>query len=235
MKSKHPAIKKVTFEPTKKSKMTATREASEAKKADSLEIPKHMKRDENEPAKEGTKSIHIMSTNTTHKVLARTERIFSSIIAAKLYMEELSKPGKLTSNSKDGHVGTIDAAIEFETNYDVRKILKGIEPKEVLRILIREKSATPRFSSPKADKPSDTAKSNASAGEKTERVAKASSKGSSKMIVLKQLCQELKIEPRKARQKLRALEKAGKLSPDDEGRWQWTLAEVDKVKALLLK
>lgn len=213
-----------------KPKKSITKKALPPTKGDGLDVPKFMQREDKQVGT--TKSIHIISTNTTSKVLARTERAFVSIVAAKLYLEELSKPGKLTSNSTDGTVGTLDATIEFETNYDVRKILKGIEPKTMLPSIIREKAQTPRFSSPKADKPGDAAKPTATPSTKTAGVKKHTN---GKVVVLKQVCQELKIEPRKARQKLRALEKAGKLKPDEEGRWQWPIAEVDKVKALLLK
>lgn len=47
-------------------------------------------------------------------------------------------------------------------------------------------------------------------------------------VTLRDICKELKLDPREARVKLRA---TGKRAPD--GRWEWPKAQIASVKAIL--
>lgn len=53
------------------------------------------------------------------------------------------------------------------------------------------------------------------------------------IIVLKQICRDIDMEPRNARIKLRKLASQGKFKHDFKQRWQWSPKEAEKIKSLL--
>ncbi len=59
---------------------------------------------------------------------------------------------------------------------------------------------------------------------------KVTKKTASNLVPLKKICQELEIDPRMARRKLRAADLAGH---DSSSRWEFTPAQAKKAKEIL--
>lgn len=194
-----------------------------------LDIPKNLKREHAE-VKGDTNQVQIKVTDNSKKVIGAIHRAFAKIEDAKTYLTELMKDGiKDFTTSKDGEVTTC-GKLDIATNYDVRLILKGKAPKKLLPRLAGASKPAPEFKKSEStagkDVPSRPATSTDAAPSKRAATGK--------VVVLKQICQELKLEPRKARSMLRSAAKAKKVPREaDGGRWQWSPEDAETVKILL--
>jgi hypothetical protein len=139
---------------------------------------------------------------------------------AKEYFKELLKDDEISDMASNGHTTELVSGIIISTNYNLEKVLKGIAPNQKLKTIMdvrdqqRRKIETAKMPEPKQP----TRKRKISSGES---------------VPIKQLCKDLGIDPRKARQKLRKASKDGKLPHTSKGRWDFEPKDIELVTKIL--
>lgn len=186
-----------------------------------------------------TRFIQIRAFNNARKVLGHIERTFDKVGEARAWLFVLTgddangaKTMKELAASRDGTVATINK-LELELNYNIRDLIAGEEPDGLLPEMRNFGSGLkkPDFNKSSAAAPvsGDTPKTSAAPVVKSTK-----SKSSGAVVVLKEICKEMDVDPAKARIRLRKLQRDNALPPEAEGgRWQWSRENAEKVKSLL--
>jgi hypothetical protein len=190
-----------------------------------MKIPKRLRRDPGKEPRVGTYNIQAKIFRGK-KVKQLIFREFSNIKMAQEYFKALTtKDGdEIADISENGHVTELVSGIMISTNYSIEKILKGKPPRQKLHIIVDPRDLRKqRIESAKMPEVKPTAK--------TDRKRKISS---GQTVPIKQLCKDLGIDPRKARQKLRKAAKDGIIPHIEKGRWDFDQKDIKLVTKVLV-
>lgn len=127
------------------------------------------------------------------------------------------------------------AEADVRTNYDINKILKGIEPKSPLPIIIHQSDQSQRqlvMPKPRSGEP-EAPGVDGGRGVSIKHATKSKAPKNGNLIPLKIICRDIEYDPREARMKLRAGVKSGKIPHEPKGRWEWSPDEVEDIKMFL--
>lgn len=144
---------------------------------------------------------------------------------------------ELVEISEDGLSAKIKepAEADVRTNYDINKILKAVEPKAPLPLIIHQSDLSQRPLVMPKPKPVDDGEPGVDEGRgvsiKRTKSTRVSKNGN--LIPLKVICRDIDLDPREARMKLRSGVKNKKIPHEPQGRWEWSPDEVDDIKAFL--
>lgn len=214
--------------------MTKKRKEKKTIREENPELPKHLKRRDTKRRKSGVAVIQLR-VSTLKKVRSLVFRKFNRVEEACAYVKELTRGYKIKDRSKDrtyhsltygGSVCSFTNGIVVRSNYPMKLILKKVSPKALLPdISIASEGGSVSKKSP--DTKSVEVKKTAS--------SKKRLRSNGELISLKEVCRKHLdgMDPRKARQKLRAAAKADKMPHDWKGRWEFTDDQIDHVVKLL--
>ncbi len=186
---------------------------------ENLEIPAVFKLEAKPPAlTERNIQIRTYGCKPGSRMWQVIAREFATVEQAKEYLDSVVGDEHLEVG-KNGCHGKLDKSERsLLTNYKIEDIYKLNKPEGLLiRLHDMPKNSPIRMTSLKPNT------------EGNNRMAKATNTATSNSVLLKTICQELEIEPRKARMILR--KKLG----NTDGRWEWAEGskELAEVKAIL--
>lgn len=211
------------------------------------DIPDFLRRDGKGPEKPMTSKIQVLLSGVFEKVWKSWAKSFDTVDEAKKYLSQYilhnikGKSAEVKSALMPGTQKPRLMAFEdvtVQANYEIETILKGIEPKYPLPVILnltKERSIPTmppvRPAAPPPDEKNGTPNKSVKAAKSTSAPKAASNPNA---VPLKDICSQINVDPREARVVLRALSKKGKLSHDPQGRWEWPKDQVDDIKKQIL-
>lgn len=203
--------------------------------------------EKDKPTRDVTTDVQLKLTGTVRgpnwEVISRR---FKTVEGAAEYLEQF----KL--KDIDGRNAKLEKPAEASlfTNYAIEDILARRAPKGGLPVILFDDPNKRNIVMPSSATIPDSVTPPATAAKGVERgvamnrapdVARAAAtqkaasgtKLTGQLVVLKQICQDLNIEPREARMKLRSGIKKKAVPEGDAGRWAWKAEDVEAVKAFL--
>ena len=193
-----------------------------------LDIPAFLQREDTPERVTDKFQLKVHGTRTAKSKMWITDiREFDKIKDARAYLMGLDP--SFIDIAKNDRGAKLPWGTTVWCNYSLKKIMALRKPKKKLPNIIwdhERKSSSDRVQTDYS-KYYDQEDSNM-ATSKDKKKSKTKSSGK-EMVVLKKLCQELDLDPRKARQKLRST------VGQTDGRWEWPAGskELDKVKKIL--
>ncbi len=179
-----------------------------------LDLPAFLKREEGEKHTESCIQFNTYGCKPGSKMWNSASRAFNTVTEAQEYLKEFIKSEKIIySPEKKTYAKLEPSGRGISSNHPLPDTLKGKAPTGLLINIISDQNTRSITMIKKTTK---------KVAEKTDT--------SSNMVVLKKICQELKIDPRKARMKLRK-----SIGPATDGRWEWPEGskELKQVREIL--
>lgn len=163
------------------------------------------------------------------KMFETIKRTFPTVKEARDYLRTLP----LVKIEGRGAQLKEPAEADIRTNYDIKKILDAVAPKDLLPVIIFEGPESRKLVMPVRERDPVTSEAPGEMPSRGVTIKRPASK--SGLVPLKQICRELNIDAREARMKLRALSRKKLLSHEPQGRWEWSADQVEEIKAQLTK
>lgn len=177
----------------------------------------------------GTSRIQFDIQVPKGKMVSSIFREFETVERAREYLQEFVGKEDITKASKNGRNATLETGATVRTNYNFHSVLVGKAPGGKLPDI-----ADPRDRhNIRMPMPSPTVDKEGNVTKMANNSRKRSSNGNGATVPLKKICQDIEMDPRKARQILRRAAKADKLPHDMRGRWEFNADEQEQIIEIL--